>query len=284
MLTGFVRNPKWVQQCAWIATAILLLSVSFSSLIFAQTATGTFTGTVTDPKGLAMTGATILIHDEGTGMDQKPFSSNDAGLYVAPLLPVGTYDITTSQAGFATVVHKGITLQVGQTVRVDFELPVATQQALVTVTTEVPLLDTEKTEQSQTISENLVNNLPVQSRNWQEFQMLAPGLNPDGSTGVASFHGINALYNNNTVDGASNTSNLNGAAYSSGGPYTYSGDSIREFNVMTSGFGADTGQAAGGAINAVTKSGTSQLHGESSLTGAHRDSMPLTLWPRPRMG
>ena len=74
-------------------------------------------------------------------------------------------------------------LGVGQTVRIDFEMPVASQQSLVTVTTEIPMLETEKTEQSQNVSENLVSNLPVSSRRWEQFALLTPGSTPDGTTG-----------------------------------------------------------------------------------------------------
>ncbi len=235
----------------------------------AQTAGSSITGTITDAKGLAMSGVSVVVHNADTGVDQKPVITNDSGVYLAPLLQPGTYEVTASQSGFATVDHKGVQLQVGETVRVDFELPVATQQALVTVTTEVPLLETEKTDQAQNVTETLVSNLPVSSRRWEQFVLLTPGVNPDGVAGGMSFHGINNLYNNNSVDGANNNYNYDGG--SRGQPaqdgYAYSGDSIREFQVGSSGFGAEVGQVAGGTVNAVTKSGTNAYHGDLFYNG-----------------
>src|SRR5207237_9578345 len=121
---------------------------------------------------------------------------------------------------------------------------VSAQQTLVTVTTEIPLLETEKTEQSQNVSEALVNNLPVSSRNWAQFALLTPGVNTDGTSGGMSFHGINNLYNNIQVDGAN--ANYNYDVGSIGGTsdgYVYSSDPIREFQVALSGSNADTTQS-----------------------------------------
>ena len=253
---------KIVRFLATSAAALVFLSAS-AGVALGQVATGTVTGTITDAKGAAMAGATVIVHNEGTGAD-TPEKSNDSGVYVAPLLQPGTYDITASQMGFATVQNKGVAVQVGGTVRIDITMPVASQQSLITVTTEAPVLETEKTEQSQNVSENLVSNLPVSSRRWEQFVMLTPGVTPDGSSGGIAFHGINSLYSGNSVDGANNNSSYNGTARggATSDGYTYSGDSIREFQVSGSSFTAEVGQSAGGAVNAVTKSGTNSLHGD----------------------
>src|SRR5262249_29174610 len=152
----------------------------------------------------------------------------------------------------------GVQVTVGNTIRVDIAMQIAGTQALVTVTAETPLLDTEKTEQSQNVTENLVTNLPISSRRWEQFVMLTPATVQDGSTGLVSFHGVSSMYNNNSVDGANNNNSFNSTAR--GGTndgYTYSSDSIREFQVASNSFGAEVGQSAGGSVNAVTKSGTS---------------------------
>ncbi len=102
--------------------------------------------------------------------------------------------------------HTGVTLQVGQTQRVDIQMPLAGQQSLVTVTTEIPILETEKTDQSANINENLVDNLPDFSRRWEQLALLTGGVNFDGTLGAVSFHGLAGRnHNNNTVDGAANT-------------------------------------------------------------------------------
>jgi len=132
-ITGFRQS--------WLTIlGLMVLVAGLVSSGFAQTATGTLTGTITDPKGLAMAGVNVVVHSADTGVDQKPAVTNDSGVFLVPLLPPGTYDVTVSQTGFATVQHKAVTLQVGQTLRVDIEMPVQSQQSLVTVTTEIPLL------------------------------------------------------------------------------------------------------------------------------------------------
>src|SRR5947199_7548014 len=138
----------------------------------------------------------------------------------------------------------------------------AEQESLVTVAAEVPLLETERTQQAQNINENVVGSLPVSSRRWEQFTLLTPGVNPDRTSGGISFHGINNLYSSNSVDGANNNYHYDGG--SRGGTandgYVYSSDSIREFQVSSGGFGAEVGQSAGGAVNAVTKSGQTAWH------------------------
>ncbi len=263
---GVIGGCMRLRQLGIVALFLVAL-LGFSSAAFGQ-ATGTLTGTITDQKGLAMSGANIVIHNADTGIDHEPVMTNDTGVFVVPLLPPGNYDVTASQTGFATVQHKAIPLQVGQTVRVDLVLPVATTQSLVTVTTEIPVLETEKTEQSANINENLVSNLPVSSRRWEQLALLTGGTNPDGTTGAVSFHGLAGLYNNNTVDGAANTTYYDQTTR--GGyneAYVYSSDSVREFAVKASGFSAELGQAAGGTVNAVTRSGSAQFHGDLFYNG-----------------
>jgi hypothetical protein len=264
-----MRVQKGLWKPLLTGVAMTLLLTGFAGPAFAQSATGTLTGTATDAKGLAMAGVSVSVHNADTGADLKPVATTDTGTYLVPLLPPGNYDITASHAGFASVERKGVELQVGQTVRVDFELPVAAQQSLVTVTTEVPLLETERTESSQNVSENLVSDLPVSSRRWEQFVLLTPGVNYDGTNGGMSFHGINNLYNNNSVDGANNNYSYDGGSRGQPGNdgYTYSGDSVREFQVSSSGFGAEVGQTAGGSVNAVTKSGTNLFHGDLFYNG-----------------
>src|SRR5579864_8792182 len=214
-----------------VGMVMVILSLVFAGSALGQVASGTLTGTITDAKGAAMAGVTVTVHNEDTGKD-TPAVTNDSGIFNAPLLPPGNYDVTAAQAGFATVQRKGALLQVGQTVRIDLEMPVAAQQSLITVTTEVPVLETEKTEQAQNVSENLVSNLPVSSRSWAQLVLLTPGVSPDGTTGSLSFHGINSLYNNYSVDGANNNNAYNGSIRGGAGDqYSYSPDAIREFQV-----------------------------------------------------
>ena len=228
-----------------------------------QTATGAVTGTVTDPKGLTVSEANVLIHNEDTGTEIT-ITTNAAGVYVAPYLQPGRYEVTTSKGGFQTVVHKDVMVHVGDRLTLDVDLPLQTQAASVTVTEEAPLLETTKTESSQTVSQTQVSNLPIATRRWENFALLTPAVTTDGTSGLSSFRGISGLYNGNSVDGANNTqaffSEARGRAIIV--TYVYSPDSIREFQVSTSNYSAEYGQAAGGVVNAVTRSGGNQFHAD----------------------
>jgi hypothetical protein len=228
-----------------------------------QTATGAVTGTVADPKGLTISDAVVLIHNEDTGTEIT-ITTNAAGVYVAPYLQPGRYEVTTSKGGFQTVVHKDVAVHVGDRLTLDVDLPLQSQATSVTVTEEAPLLETTKTESSQTVSQTQVSNLPIATRRWENFALLTPAVTTDGTSGLSSFRGISGLYNGNSVDGANNTqaffSEARGRAIIV--TYVYSPDSIREFQVSTSNYSAEYGQAAGGVVNAVTRSGGNQFHAD----------------------
>ena len=164
---------------ARIAKWALFFSVSLLALVgigsaAAQTATGTINGTVTDPQGLSMSAVTVNVKDVDTGTDHI-FTSNETGLYVAPLLEPGNYEIVASKDGFNTIEQKGVTLLVAQTLTVDIKMSLKTQEGTVTVTSELPLIETEKTEQSQAITENLVAEFADQRPPLGRFRAAHPG-------------------------------------------------------------------------------------------------------------
>jgi hypothetical protein len=229
----------------------------------AQTATGTIIGTVTDPKGLPASDVNVVVRNLDTETESA-FPTNSAGIYVAPYLQPGNYQVTASKSGFETVVTKNVVVHVGERVTIDVALPLQSQQTSVEVTAEAPLLETDKTDHSQTVTQNQVEGLPIATRRWENFVLLTPAVTTDGTSGLSSFRGISGLYNGNSVDGANNTqaffSEARGRAIIV--TYVYSPDSIREFQVSSSNYSAEYGQAAGGTVNAVTRSGTNQLHGD----------------------
>jgi len=243
--------------------AIFLAICGFSTAAFSQGGTGTITGTITDPKGLAVPDAKVSILNTDTGID-RPLATTDAGVYTATFLQPGHYQVAVTKDGFSTWVRKDLLLQVGQTLTIDAPLTVGTAVQQVTVTGEAPLIEPDRTEQSQTVSQNQVDGLPMVARRWENFVLLTPAVTTDGTSGLSSFRGISGLYNGNSVDGANNTqaffSEARGRAIIVS--YVYSPDSIREFEVSASNYSAEFGQAAGGVVNAVTKSGTNDLHGD----------------------
>ena len=237
---------------------------AFPAASFAQTAgTGNITGTVTDASGAAIPNAAVVVTDTDTGVSRTT-TTTGAGTYTASFLQPDHYEVVITAPGFAKIDRQNLALTVGQILTVDAQLPTGTTTSEVTVTAETPILDPQKTEVSQTFDPTLLENLPVATRNWSAFVLNTPNVVQDGGSGLVSFHGISGLYNQNYVDGSNNNQMLFSEARgrSSGAPYVYSIDSIREFQAETSNYSVEFGQAAGGQVNAITKSGTNQFHGD----------------------
>lgn len=192
-------------------------------------------------------------------------------------LPPSTYNISASAKGFASTVRSGIVVTVGATVYVEFTLPVATVASEITVTADSPPLDVERTEQSNTLTESYIRDLPIDRRDYLTFTLLMPGVVdsnaladntdyrvPQTPQSGLSFYGSNGRGNSVTVDGAEANSDSGGVRL------TLSQDAVQEFQVNRSNYAAEFGGASGGVINIVSKSGTSQPHG--SAYGYFRDN------------
>ncbi|HEY0758819.1 MAG TPA: carboxypeptidase regulatory-like domain-containing protein [Acidisarcina sp.] len=249
----------------FLALAAMAFLPICPAVVLCQTAaTGTITGTVTDKSGGVIPNASITIKDLDTGTS-RTLNTNGQGIYVASFLQPGTYEVVAAQRGFNAFDQKDLSLTVGQNLTLDIVLAVGSSAVTVDVQAgDAPLLDTQRTEVSQTVDQALIQNLPVASRNWTSFALLTPNVTPDGTSGLVSYRGISGLYNSNLVDGANNNQALFSEARgrASGAPYVYSLDSIREFQVETAVYSAEFGQAAGGQINAITRSGTNATHGD----------------------
>jgi outer membrane receptor for ferrienterochelin and colicin len=250
---------------ARLAVLSVALFLSFAGSAFAQIAGAQLSGSVRDESGAAVKGATLTLQETST--DAKYYAtSNDSGLYAIPNLPPGQYDLTVIFTGFATHIHKGIVVTVGQTATVDVVLKVATQTEQVTVTTEVPEIEPTKTEISQVINSQQIRDLPISGRQFTDFALLTAGV-ATGRTSLQStitefettrisFAGMRDLSNMVTVDGADNVNTATGSQRS-----TPPQDSVQEFRVVNNAFGAEYGRALGGIVNIVTKSGTNEFHG-----------------------
>jgi len=263
MISGFMKNlnQRLQNKALWL-TLIALLGMAIPAL--AQDAgTGTISGTVSDQKHSLVAGATVTITSTDNGA-RRVVESSTAGSFTAAFLKPGHYELTVTAQGFAKVERKNLTLMVGQVASIDLELPVASATDTVVITADAPLLDTEKVGTSQEIGQQMLSNLPINGRRFDQVVLLTPNVAPDGNSGLISYRGVSGLYNSNLIDGASNNqaffSEARGRAI--GAPYVYSTDAVQEFQTATSSYGAEFGQAAGGQINAVTKSGTNQIHGD----------------------
>lgn len=252
-----------VLSAGLLLAACSALPLAAPSLEAQTSGNGNITGTITDNAGAAVPGATVVVTNSDTGVS-RTIVTDAAGIYTAPFLLPGHYTVAASGASFGKVERKNLLLTVGEVLTINEALPASSVTSTVEVTADTPILDSGKTEVSQTLDENLIANLPVATRNWNAFVLLTPNVTQDGGSGLISFHGISGLYNENYVDGGNNNQMLFSEARgrSSGAPYVYSADSIKEFQAETSNYSVEFGQAAGGQVNAITKNGTNNIHGD----------------------
>ncbi|MEA2558602.1 MAG: hypothetical protein QOH06_106 [Acidobacteriota bacterium] len=237
-----------------------------------QVAGGQIEGTVRDESGGVLPGATVTVLNQETGVSRTT-QTDEAGRFRAPLLQVGTYEVTATLDGFATTRQPGLELTIGQTLSVDITLPIAAQAETIVVTAEAPVIETERTHQASTVGERAVANLPVNGRNFIDFVLTTPGVTRDVRLGDISFAGQRGTLNSLIIDGADNNNTFFGQALGRTGsgraPYQFSQDAVQEFQVNRNAYSAEYGRAGGAVINVVTKSGTNQIHG--SLFDFYRD-------------
>jgi hypothetical protein len=248
------------KRVAATALAVLLLPV----LAAAQTAaTGNIEGVVTDASGAVLPGATVVVRNTETNATREAVT-DEGGRYRASALQPGTYEVTVTFSGFNASPISGIAVLVGQTHAVDVRMRPAGVMETVTVTGETPAIDPTRTDVSTVVGERAISSLPINGRRWENFVLLTPGVTNDGGFGLVSYRGISGLYNNNTIDGVDNNqaffSEARGRTRTS---YSISQSAIREFQVGVSNFSAEFGRAAGGTVNAVTRSGTNASRGEA---------------------
>ena len=226
---------------------------------FAQGYTATLRGKVTDEQGAVLPGVTIAARNVGTN-DTRSVTSSAAGLYFLPSLPAGTYDVTSSLSGFATGKRSGVVLQVSQEATVDFALKVGQVSEQITVSAETPVLDTTRNTIGTIINKDQIDELPVIDRDFASLAKLSPGvtMGTGGNGDSVSMNGQHGFSNGFFVDGATAEWQYYGKQSS-----TFVQDWIQEFQVMTNSYPAEFGTASGGIVNAITRSGTNDLHGRA---------------------
>ncbi|HEY7449406.1 MAG TPA: carboxypeptidase regulatory-like domain-containing protein [Vicinamibacterales bacterium] len=231
--------------------------------VAAQTAaTGNIEGVVTDVSGGVLPGVTVLVRNVQTNVSRETVTDSD-GRFRAGALQPAEYEVSATLSGFSVQPVTGLRVLVGQTVTVDLQMRPAGVTETVSVTAESPILDTRRTDVSNVITQEMMQNLPITGRRWDNYVLMSPGVTNDGNFGLVAYRGISGLYNNNMVDGVDN----NQAFFSEARGrtrtvYSISQATIKEFQVGISNMSAEFGRAAGGTVNAVTKSGTNNYSGE----------------------
>src|SRR6266481_2542150 len=248
---------------------LLAIGLLETGQAYAHVAGATLTGTVKDASGAFIPNAQVTITDVATGIT-RTVSPGSAGLYTAPNLLPGTYEVRVTATGFSMQLQKGVTLTVGAEQVLDFTMKVGQMSQTVEVTTEAPTVELTSSTLSATVNATTVRELPLDGRSWTELANLQPGVvaaethaavNVNRGYGAQlSISGARPQQNNYRLDGIS----IND--YSNGGPGSVLGqnlgvEAIQEFSVLTSNYSAEYGKTSGGVVNAISRSGTNQFHG-----------------------
>ena len=259
----------------WSLFALVLIYGATAHLpAGAQVAGGTISGTVVDSSGRVIPGAQISIMNVDTGVSRSA-ATNEEGLYTAPNLLPGSYELKFSAPGFKTEVRSGIVLTVGAAAVLDLTMQVGTAIETLQVTGEVPDVQLASSDISAVVNATTVRELPLNGRSWTDLAELQPGVNaiqtqPTFAAGTdrgnrgfgqqLTISGARPQQNNYRLDGVSLNDYANGAPGSVLGG-NLGVDAIQEFSVLTSNYSAEYGKTSGGVVNAITRSGTNQFHG-----------------------
>jgi outer membrane receptor protein involved in Fe transport len=234
--------------------------VSFASLVSAQV-TGSISGTVRDTSDAVLPGVAITVRGPALQRESVSTTTGTDGVYRVPLLPPGTYDVTAELEGFAPQTRRTIEVAVNQQTRLDISMALAGVTEAVTVATSVPIVDVARSDVAQTVTQRTIDALPLNGRNFTDLVALVPGAKPDPtltSTTNVEIFGERASAVSYLVDGAENNDPVNGGAL-----VRYTQDSIKEFEVITTGYAAEFGRSQGGVANIVTRSGTNAIDGRA---------------------
>jgi hypothetical protein len=257
-----------------LRNSLLLMLLAAAVSMSAQTFRGTILGTVTDPSGAVVAGAQVTVKNTGTGLQRSTTTSGD-GSYSLPELPIGTYDVTVTQAGFQTSVTKGVTVDVATERRVDAALKAGQVSTQVEVSGDLlPQVETTTNDLGGTLTADTIESLPVNGRDYQKLIYLNPGVagSPDqisdspGSYGTFSMNGSRGRANNFLLDGTDmNDGYRNDPAINEAGVFGDPAtilplDAVAELRVISN-YQAEYGRNSGAVINIVTKSGTNNWHG-----------------------
>jgi hypothetical protein len=242
--------------------AALCLALTAETSAQSRATAADLAGTVFDQSAAILPGATVTAQNADTNYTRSA-TTDERGHFLIPALPPGTYDVRAELAGFTSRTVEDVVLSLGSLVDLRLTLNVAGGQELVTVAADSQVVDSQRTVVSSVISQQQIERLPINGRNFIGFSLLAPGVSTDrtpqqGASGTSglTFAGQRARSNNITVDGLDNNDASIGSVRA-----TFSQEAVREFQVLTNSYSAEFGKASGGIVNIVTKSGTNTTAG-----------------------
>jgi outer membrane receptor protein involved in Fe transport len=266
------NTSRWARKAtSRLLSFALLLTALGTGTSVAQVLYGSLTGTVTDPSGAVIVGAKVTALDPQTGVGDVA-TTDSSGIYRFTTLLAGTFKVTITMAGFETQETLGVEIRVNEIARVNASLKAATTAQEVTVTTEAPLLQTDKADVHIDITSRQIENLPIMGTEGANFQSLLrtiPGAGLSAETNSQAGNPQRAInVNMNGLSNQSSNTRIDGVqdAYPwlpANVAYVPPADAIENVNVVTNSFDAEQGMAGGAAVNVQIKSGTNRFHGEA---------------------
>ena len=263
---------------AAIKKAIPVLGLGLALLFaclqaYSQGSSGRILGTVTDQSGGVIAGATVTVTDLQRGVSRS-LITDDAGEYSAPQLNPGTYKVRAESKGFSATERTDLLLETGKEIRVDLTLSPGQQTQTITVTEQLPVVETTNATLGGTLSNQTINDLPLNGRNYQNLLSLRPGVlaEPGGGSWTQSTNGVRPEDNVFLVNGMLNVgafsalSIMNAPALAGDAASILPIDAIQEFNIEENPR-AEYGWKPGAVINVGIKSGTNALHGTAYAFG-----------------
>ncbi|MGH9344667.1 MAG: carboxypeptidase-like regulatory domain-containing protein, partial [Terriglobia bacterium] len=244
---------------------VLVSALLIAGWAWGQTVAGSITGRVEDSSGGVIPNAKVTLTQVATGQT-RAVTTNARGEFVAPLMPIGAYEVAARYQGFKTELRSGIILHVDETVSLRMILQPGSTRQSVQVVSAAPLLETRTYSLGQVILNNQVLNMPLNGRNIFQLGLLTGYTTPVSGMGTnQTFAGGGGRFSGNNIllDGISdNTTATNGSIGRNGYLYTPSVDAVQEFKVTTSDFSAEFGHAAGSLVSVAIKAGTNHFHGD----------------------
>lgn len=234
--------------------------------LYAQSETGkaALEGRILDPSGNRVASAVVVVIGTQTGSRRKTTTSAE-GQFRLTALPVGLYEVEATASGFGTSRAKDIELLVGETKSVSIALQLAAVRTQVTVEASAPVVDQNATNNSVTINQRSIEDLPIRGRNFIEFVQLTPNVTQEQNRYGIVVNGQRSINANISLDGVDFNDSLQGGQRG-GGPneseYFFPQLAVREFQVVRDGASAEVGRTNSAYVNVVTKSGTNNVHGE----------------------
>jgi len=250
---------------AFAPVFVVALAALFAGTAMAQSdfTTARIVGLVKDSAGAALPGVTVEAKNAATGLVQTTVTDVD-GSYRVLNLPTGTYSVTATLAGFATVTAENVKLVLGSAPTVNFTLQAAQFAEAMVVTADVPLVEVANTQTSTTIGTEQLRNLPINGRDFTNLTLLTPEASREGQRNYIALSGQRGVNTSFVVDGADyNNSFFGGTTGTAEGraPLSISQETIKEFTVITNGTSAEFGRSGGGVVSVITKSGGNDLSG-----------------------